>query len=103
MLIVAYLILSVLVFALVIDWRQTLRIARNPLTHAELNPIIGRHPTERRVNVYFAVVTAISIAGTLIAARIVPEGPWFIAALSAFAAITAFEWFVILRNRRYGL
>ena len=35
-----------------IDWGQTLEIARNP-GYKELNPILGEYPTEAEVNRYF--------------------------------------------------
>ena len=54
----------------VMDWSQTLHIARNPTTNAEKGAIprhiIGPHPSEGRVNSFLAVGliahTAISIA-----------------------------------------
>ena len=36
----------------VIDWGQTLDIARNPDKFHELNPILGRHPSVGNVNLY---------------------------------------------------
>ncbi len=35
-----------------IDWGQTLEISRNQ-KYYELNPILGRYPTEQQVNQYF--------------------------------------------------
>ncbi len=39
----------------VIDWGQTLEIARHPEKYHELNPILGRHPSVGRVNVYMGL------------------------------------------------
>ena len=39
----------------VMDWSQTLHIARNPQKFTEANPILGKHPSEGRVNSYFAL------------------------------------------------
>jgi hypothetical protein len=36
----------------VIDWGQTLEIARHPGNYYEANPIMGRHPSLGRVNLY---------------------------------------------------
>lgn len=36
----------------VLDWKQTLVIARNPHKFHELNPIIGKHPSIGKVNSY---------------------------------------------------
>ncbi len=36
----------------VADWGQTLEIARNPVDYHEVNPVIGKHPSVRRVNLY---------------------------------------------------
>ena len=41
----------------VIDWGQTLAIARDP-RRTELNPILGTHPNVGRVNTYFAATLA---------------------------------------------
>ena len=39
----------------VIDWGQTLEIARQPEDYWEVNPIMGRHPSVGRVNLYMGV------------------------------------------------
>jgi hypothetical protein len=36
-----------------IDYRQTVQTARNPDQYFEYNPLLGEHPSEGRVNVYF--------------------------------------------------
>lgn len=36
----------------IIDWGQTLDIARNPHRFYEINPIMGRHPSVGKVNSY---------------------------------------------------
>lgn len=36
----------------IIDWQQTLSIARNPNEWYELNPILGKHPSVGNVNTY---------------------------------------------------
>ena len=37
----------------VVDWGQTLDIAKNPDKWHETNPILGKHPSIGRVNTYF--------------------------------------------------
>jgi hypothetical protein len=37
-----------------VDWVQTRNIARNPIYHHENNPILGRHPSVKQVDKYFA-------------------------------------------------
>lgn len=36
----------------IIDWGQTLDIARNPEDYREYNPILGKHPSVGNVNLY---------------------------------------------------
>jgi hypothetical protein len=36
----------------VADWGQTRMIARNPQTYRELNPILGPHPSQSKVDAY---------------------------------------------------
>jgi hypothetical protein len=38
-----------------IDWHQSLIIAKRPSEHHEINPFISKHPTVGRVNTYFAI------------------------------------------------
>ena len=39
----------------VVDWGQTLDIARQPHKYHELNPILGKHPSVGKVNTYMAL------------------------------------------------
>ena len=47
-----------------IDWRQTLYIEENPDKYFETNFILGKHPSEGRINTYFALVTGGKILAT---------------------------------------
>jgi hypothetical protein len=38
---------------ILMDYGQTLNIARNPQKYSEMNPIIGRHPSTEAVSRYF--------------------------------------------------
>ena len=46
----------------VVDWGQSLDIAKNPQLYTEGNHILGEHPSVKRVNAYFAT-TALLHAG----------------------------------------
>lgn len=88
---------------LFMDWKQTTKIALDPIHRSEMNPILGKHPTVRQVNVYFALVLAVTVLGTYLGLRFIPAGTWQGAALGLFAAATAFEGFVVWRNKQRGL
>ena len=45
------------------DWSQALRIAHNPCRWYERNPLLGRHPSEGRLNTVASLVV-VSIAAT---------------------------------------
>ena len=55
--------------AMVVDWRQTVYIANHPGRYWECNPILGRHPSEREVNLYFVG----AVIGKIIVAHILPS------------------------------
>jgi len=55
----------------VMDWTQTLHIARNPEKYYETNSHLGRHPSEGRVNSYFAGGLVLNTA----VAYVLPK-PW---------------------------
>ena len=38
-----------------VDWGQTLDIAKHPEAHYEYNPILGKHPSVRKVNTYMTL------------------------------------------------
>jgi hypothetical protein len=78
-----YLFLAILIVLLVIDWRQTLVIARNPGRWTERNPLLGKHPSERRVHVYFALVVTV----VLVTAYMLRNDPSIMGWLALAAAI----------------
>lgn len=43
---------------LLADWNQTRQIARHPKSYYEYNPVLGKHPSTRRVDIYFAAALA---------------------------------------------
>lgn len=43
----------------ILDWGQTLDIARNPHRFYEINPILGRHPSVGKVDTYMLLSTII--------------------------------------------
>jgi hypothetical protein len=47
--------------SLAIDWRQTKQISSHPDRWSEANPILGRHPSNNQVDLYFAGSTVVLI------------------------------------------
>jgi hypothetical protein len=41
-----------------IDWAQTRKIAQNPDKYYENNPVLGKHPSTERVDMYFPICMA---------------------------------------------
>lgn len=97
---VVTLVLCILLF---LDWKQTRKIAMKPEKWTELNPLLGPHPSVENVNLYFAIVVLISIVGPFIGLAVIPEGVSQLVAAGLFTAATAFEAFVVWRNRKHGL
>lgn len=90
----SHFLLVTLLVLLVIDWRQTLSIARNPERWYERNPALGEHPSVARVHVWFALI-ALSVLGIAWLCRDMPD---FFAAI-AFTAIVA-ELICVVNNLR---
>lgn len=57
-------------FTLSKDWQQTVDISKNPDKYSEANPILGEHPDEDKVNMYFA---GCALTHALIAYMLPPE------------------------------
>lgn len=51
----------VAVALLALDWKQTLRIAKLPEPYHETNWVLGRHPSDRRIGIYFSSWIAATI------------------------------------------
>jgi len=51
---VDYSLLTVMIVTDVLDWQQTRYIASNPDRFKENNPVLGSHPSQRDVDLYFA-------------------------------------------------
>ncbi len=83
---------------LFIDWRQTITIAKNPDKFREYNPILGKHPSEERVDYYFLVVAILAVVGLLFLAHW--NSTWVLPAL--FIA-TLMELVVVIHNSREGI
>ena len=66
-----------------LDYAQTMKIAREPEHYHEMNPILGRHPSEAEVSAYFASAYAIK---TAVAVALPPEyRKWWQYALIGFS------------------
>ena len=53
-----FILVLVWAFLTGIDWKQTISVTKSD-RHWEMNPLLGKHPTEKRVNIYFVVVVLI--------------------------------------------
>jgi hypothetical protein len=78
---------------IVADWSQTLQLADNPRRWGELNPLLGRHPSEGRVNTLLSLAV-ISNGGALLLPK-TPRRIWY-------AAVTALEAFAVIHNLSLG-
>lgn len=90
----AEVLVALYIVLLVIDWRQTLTIARNPERWYETNPILGRHPSVLRVNVWFAIV----LTAGLCAMALLPTFCLLIVAVGAVV-----EGYFVFNNFRLGI
>lgn len=90
-----FILTAVLVALFLVDWSQTRFIAKNPALFYETNFILGKHPTVRKVNIYFGGW----VAAVVVLAFSLPE-PY---ALAAGALATALEAFITVRNQKRGV
>ncbi len=93
------LLTALALFTTAIDWAQTIVIAQNPQTWSENNPLLGRHPSERRVHVYFACCCVIIFAGAI--GLLEHAGPGW--ASLAMLAVALFEAYWVRHNWRNGI
>ena len=75
------------------DWSQTLRMADNPRRWREINPLLGPHPSEGRVNTV-AGLTVMLNGGALLLPK-VPRRIWY-------AAVTVVEVVAVTHNLSVG-
>jgi len=61
------------------DWSQTLQIIREPHTRHEGNPLLGRHPSEGRVNTMVGLAVTANLAAFLVPKR--PRRIWYAAVI----------------------
>ena len=87
--------LNILLF---IDWRQTITIAKNPDKFQEYNPILGKHPSEDKVDNYFLIVSILAMLGLVFLSHW--NTTWVLPAL--FIA-TLMELVVVIHNSREGI
>ena len=101
--ILAYVVAVICTVFLIMDWQQTRQIALHPERWGEMNPILGKHPTTGKVDTYFTIVLVGMWIAVLAVLRFVPSQDTRVVLLVAFAAATAFEAFVVYRNKKHGL
>lgn len=80
---------------LMLDWGQTLYVARHPQQFVENNRLLGEHPSVVRVNTYFLTVLAAGIGAT----AFVPDQY----RTYLLGGALAFEIGVVARNRHVGI
>ncbi|HEV2750810.1 MAG TPA: hypothetical protein VGV12_09845 [Gemmatimonadales bacterium] len=78
---------------LMADWSQTLRMADNPRHWRELNPLLGPHPTEGRVNTIAGLTVVLN--GSALLLPKVPRRIWY-------AAVTVVEMVAVAHNLSLG-
>jgi hypothetical protein len=76
------------------DWSQTLQIIREAHTRHEGNPLLGRHPSEGRVNTMIGLAVTTNLAALLLPKR--PRRIWY-------AAVTLIEGIAVTHNLANGL
>lgn len=88
-------LLAASTMALAADWSQTRYIAKHPDKFSEKNPILGKHPSTQRVDVYFAA----SIAANYFIANALPSAyrkTWL-------TGVTVFELGFVRHNYSIGI
>jgi hypothetical protein len=85
--------------SLVVDWLQTLCIAREPDRFYEVNVLLGKHPSAARVSWYFGACVLLLLVGAMSAYW---YGAYRIGAVVC-VLIAVFECGVTLHNRRVGV
>ena len=101
--ILAYVVAAVCTALLIMDWKQTRQIALHPEKWSEMNPILGKHPKTAKVDIYFSIVVIGMWIAVLAVLRFVSNPDFRMVLLVAFVAVTAFEGFVVWRNKKHGL
>lgn len=77
------------------DWGQTRNIANNPDKYHERNPLLGKHPSIKRVDTHFVVGALVHIGVAYILPRTTREAFQYVT--------TGFEAAVVFNNNRVGL
>lgn len=88
-------LIVILALLMVLDWLQTLTIARNPHLWWERNPFLGRHPSVHRVHTHFALTGA----GLALLVWLLPE-PF---AVPLLACMLVAEAICVINNHRLGI
>lgn len=80
---------------LIADWGQTREAAKHPDKYIETNPILGRHPSLGKVNLYFATGIAINfLAVPLLPGKLAPM---------FHSGVIMLELKTVLGNRAVGI
>ena len=79
---------------IVADWSQALRMTRSPNRWYEANPLVGRHPSEGRINT-LATLYIVWNAGALFLPK-TPRRVWYV-------AVTLVEAVAVIHNLSIGV
>lgn len=77
------------------DWGQTRYIAKNPDRYYEKNPILGRHPSVRKVDAYFATMI---VGGAVLAYNLPAEYRTIF-----LGGVLLVETTMLIRNKKIGI
>jgi hypothetical protein len=99
---VKYGLVALAMLMLVVDWLQTLYIARHPELFRETNVILGEHPSVRAVCAYFTLWQVVCIvAGALLFIPVSAAAYW--ASVALLILVIVVEIAVVVRNHHLGI
>lgn len=96
---IAYILSVIAVLALICDWRQTLWSTQWTSDLFEVNPLLGRRPSARRVNVYF-LLSCIAVVASLAFLLFTEE---FVAAICLGGFVATVELCCFINNWSLGI
>ena len=87
---------AVMNMAIVVDWGQTRYIVHNPQRyHEAFNPILGEHPSTRKVDAWF--LGALAVNNGVMVALPKKYRPYYA------GAVTAVETYFVVSNNQIGI
>lgn len=90
-----YTLLAVATGFIILDWGQTLEIARYPLKYQETNPLLGKHPSVGRVNTMLALGLVLNLGVSRLHNKHLRRTVW--------AGVTGAEGQAVMSNFNLGI